>query len=78
MDKIVKLLKKAKEKDRERLLACIEVLESGELETLKVKKLGGSPFYRVRVGDFRIVFSIDKQKRVLIESVRLRNEKTYQ
>lgn len=77
MDEIAKLLKKMKRKDRERLLACMEALQSGELSTRKIVKLTGSSLYRVRVGDFRIVFSVDKQQGVVIESVRLRNEKTY-
>ena len=77
MDEIAKLLKKVKQKDRERLLACMEALQNGELNALKIMKLTGSSLYRLRVGDFRIVFSIDKQQRVVIESVRLRNEKTY-
>lgn len=79
MDKIIKLLNKVKRRDRERLLSCIEKLKHGELETLKVKKVVGSLLHRVRVGNFRIFFSVDTQtKQVEVVSIRLRNERTYQ
>jgi mRNA interferase RelE/StbE len=78
MDKLMKLLRKVSRKDRERLLAALEALEKGELNTLSIKKLSNSPFFRVRVGDFRIVFLLDEQtKTVVIESVRKRDEETY-
>lgn len=78
MDEIEKLLRKVKKKDRERLLKAMEALRQGQIEGLKIKKLSGSRFYRVRIGDFRIIFSIDDQRKtILIESVRLRNESAY-
>ncbi|OGL61900.1 hypothetical protein A3C09_02830 [Candidatus Uhrbacteria bacterium RIFCSPHIGHO2_02_FULL_47_44] len=78
MDKIEKLLRKAKKADRERLLAVLEAVREGKLEGLHVKRLTNSAFYRVRVGDFRIIFSIDHaNKRILIESVSSRDENTY-
>lgn len=79
MDEIEKLLRKRKRKDRERLLAALQALKRGDHEGLQVKKLAGSRFYRVRVGDFRIIFSIGgKDQGVIVESVRIRNEKTYE
>ena len=78
MDEIEKLLHKTKKKDRERLLTAMNALRRGEIKGLNIKKLSGSSLYRVRIGDFRIIFSIDARKKtVLIESVRIRNEKTY-
>ncbi|MEK7451937.1 MAG: type II toxin-antitoxin system RelE/ParE family toxin [Patescibacteria group bacterium] len=78
MDKIEKLLRKAKKADREKLLAILESLQSGSLKGLHVKRLVHSPFYRIRVGDFRIIFSIDYgNKHVVIESISVRNEQTY-
>ncbi len=77
MDEIEKLLRKMKKADRERLISVMVALIAGATEGLHIKKLSGSNLYRVRVGDFRIVFSIDRAtKKILIESVRLRNEGT--
>ncbi len=78
MDEIEKLLRKASKKDRERLLVALGSLQNGEATNLKIKKLTGSDFYRVRIGDYRIIFAFDKSKKsIIIETVRLRNEHTY-
>lgn len=78
MDEIEKLLRKTSKKDRERLLVALESLQNGEATNLKIKKLTGSDFYRVRIGDYRIIFAFDKSKKsIIIETVRLRNEHTY-
>lgn len=78
MDEIEKLLRKAKRKDRERLLEVMQDLQKGKLDGMHIKKLVGSSVYRIRVGNFRILFSIDSNtKQAIVESVRLRNEKTY-
>ncbi|EKD33258.1 MAG: hypothetical protein ACD_76C00057G0003 [uncultured bacterium] len=78
MDEMEKLLRKAKKKDRERLLAAMTALRNGQIKGFKIKKISGSNFYRIRIGDFRIIFSIDETKKtIIIESVRLRDEGTY-
>ena len=78
MDEIEKVLKKASDKDRVRLLKILEQLDRGELTDFKIKRLAGSSFFRIRVGDFRIVFSQDKvTKQITVESIRRRNERTY-
>ncbi len=65
--------------DRERLLAALEALRRGDLKGLTVQKLADSPLYRVRVGDFRVIFSFQKKNGgIVIESVRRRNERTYE
>lgn len=79
MDEIEKLLRKRKRQDRERLLVALEALKRGDLAGLQIKKLSGSPFYRVRIGDFRIIFSMNDQNHsIRVESVRIRNERTYE
>lgn len=78
MDEIEKLLRKAHKKDRERLLAVMVALRKGDVAGLQIKKLAGSALYRVRVGNFRISFVLDKEKKTIeIVRVRLRNEATY-
>ncbi len=79
MDETEKLLRKRNQKDRDRILKTLKAIREGVLDGLQVKKLSGSALYRVRVGDFRIQFSINPEtKKTVIESVRLRNESTYQ
>ena len=75
MDKIRKLLNKISKKDREKLEELLAQLISGA-KKLKIVKIKNTDFYRVRHGNFRIIFH--KEKRVvIIDSIRIRNEKTY-
>lgn len=78
MDETEKLLRKRKKEDRDRITEALRAIREGRLGGLHVKKLSGFALYRVRVGDFRIQFSMDPStKKTIIESVRLRNEGTY-
>ena len=44
-----------------------------------VKKLIGQEAYRIRIGDYRVLYTIDdKAKEVRIEAVRRRDERTYE
>ncbi len=49
-----KFLAKQEAKVRQRLETAILALPSGD-----VKKLQGQPYYRLRVGDFRVLFDRD-------------------
>ena len=43
-----------------------------------LKKLTGHQAYRIRVGDYRVVYTVDdKAKEVRIQTVRKRDERTY-
>ena len=43
-----------------------------------MKKLTGQEVYRIRLGDYRVLYSVDdKAKEVRIEAVRKRDERTY-
>ena len=43
-----------------------------------MKKLNGQEVYRVRLGDYRVLYSVDdKIREVRIEAVRKRDERTY-
>lgn len=50
----LKFLKKQEKKTQIRIISAIELLPSGD-----VKKLQGNGKYRLRVGDFRIIFNHD-------------------
>ena len=54
----VKFLKKQDTTTRKRIVSAINMLPSGD-----VKKLQGSTFFRLRVGDYRIIF--DKSGTIL-------------
>lgn len=49
-----KFLDNQERKVRQRLEAAIQRLPAGD-----VKKLQGQPYYRLRVGDFRVLFNRD-------------------
>ena len=44
----------------------------------ETKKLTGQEVYRIRLGDYRVLYTVDdKAKEVRIEAVRKRDERTY-
>ena len=76
MNKIEKLFKKLSSKDRTALLLIIEALmRESDISHLQPIKLAGLGFYRIRKGNFRIIFH-KKGPRYIIYSIRIRNEKT--
>ena len=59
MHKIDKFISKLDAGRREKVLAILSKIHSGNLENLNLKKLKGFGFvYRVRVGKCRIIFEI--------------------
>ena len=79
MDEIEKVLRKAKKKDRASILTVMEALKQGKIDGLKITKLTNSHYFRVKVGDYRVIFLFDqKTKNVGIVTVRRRDESTYQ
>jgi mRNA interferase RelE/StbE len=58
-----------------RVMRQIESLEDEPVPRHSVKLAGAEQLYRIRVGDYRIVYGIDKEmKQVLIHYVRHRRE----
>ncbi|MFH1187899.1 MAG: type II toxin-antitoxin system RelE/ParE family toxin [bacterium] len=76
MNEIEKLFRKISKKDRVALQNVIENLLNKKQNT-NIKKLQGSDFYRIRKGNFRIIFHYDLKKEIIIDSIRVRNENTY-
>ena len=77
MDKIEKFLKKLILRDKERILQVTVRILCNDLDNLDIKKLKGiKDVYRVRVGDFRIVFKIEIEYNTIIEIYR-RDDRTY-
>lgn len=76
MNHTEKLFRKINKKDREILLKTLNLILARNLEELKAIKLSVSDFYRVRKGNFRIIFHYEGEE-TIIDAVRLRNEGTY-
>ena len=77
MDSLDKLLKKSSPKEKVLILTALEEIRDPlRRELLDIVKLAGHECYRVRKGRFRIIFHLEHD-RVVIDAVRLRNEKTY-
>ena len=77
MHKIDKFLSKLDMKRREKTLAVLLQIRSGDLQGLDIKKLKGVVSrYRVRVGRCRITFEISRNITKII-NIDLRNDNTY-
>ncbi len=77
-DKITKLLSKLSKSDLKRINKVIEQIAKLQLDGLDIKALKGqSGVYRIRVGNYRIIFSINQAKETNILSIGRRSEKTY-
>jgi len=76
MDKIEKLLRKISQKDRQRIFKLIEALVENRRTGLDIIKISNSDFYRLKSGNFRIIFHYEKSE-VIIDAIKLRNENTY-
>ncbi len=77
MNKIEKLLKKISKRDRDALYLVIEEIISGnDITHLRPIKLEGINLYRIRKGNFRIIFH--KEGLVfVIDSIKIRDDTTY-
>jgi mRNA-degrading endonuclease RelE of RelBE toxin-antitoxin system len=76
MDKIKKLFEKIAERDRKILKEVVIKLISGDEKGLDIIKVKDSDFYRLKKGNFRIIFHYEN-KIIVIDSIKIRNEKTY-
>ena len=60
-----KSLEKLEKKDQLRIYAAIELLGDNPRPPLAVK-IKGSDYFRVRVGDYRILYSIDSGRLIIL------------
>jgi mRNA-degrading endonuclease RelE of RelBE toxin-antitoxin system len=75
MDELQKLFRKITKREREQLIQYAIELEN-DPESFGFIKLKGSDFYRARKGRWRFIFHYEG-KDVVIDNIRLRDEKTY-
>lgn len=77
-DKITKFLRALPEKQQRQLIEIMEQIFSGNFTGLDVKKLTGrDQTYRVRKGDFRIIFLRKGDEEPRITAVERRSDTTY-
>lgn len=57
----VKFIKKQTKQEQKRLYTAIESLPCGDVKSIQ----GFKGFYRLRVGDFRIIYKIDNDKYII-------------
>jgi len=76
MDKIEKLFRKLSEKERESIADIVEKLVAGKSAGLNIEKIEGTDFFRAKKGRLRVIFHYVK-KSAIIDSIKLRNERTY-
>lgn len=77
MNQIEKLLIKIPKKDRIKIAEALKLLYLKKLGTLDRKKLKGySAIYRIRVGNYRIIYFDDGQE-IILKAIRKRDESTY-
>ena len=77
MEQIKKLFRKINQKERRQLLAGVQKLQTTPEQCLIVKIKGTSNQYRVRIGRFRVIFHYTSTGEIELDTVRLRDEKTY-
>ena len=77
MDKIQKLLARIPKADRLRLQECIERLFRRDASPVYRQKLKGyEHIFRIRVGNYRIIYFDDGQE-IILKGVKRRDESTY-
>ena len=76
MNRLEKLFNKLSVKDAQLLREIADQLQKGDTQGLNISKIQGSDLYRLKKRHFRIIFHKENGA-PLIDSIRLRNEKTY-
>jgi mRNA-degrading endonuclease RelE of RelBE toxin-antitoxin system len=77
-DKIAKLLAKLPPKQLKIIRTAIAQILSANFNGLDIKVIKGKKdIFRVRVGNYRILFKVSPDKDPMILSISRRNEKTY-
>lgn len=76
-DRIEKVLAKLSLKERRKLIELITCIVSGRFSGMDMKKLKGhANAYRVRKGDFRIIFTLTSNSNVRIIALERRTDTT--
>jgi len=78
VDKIAKALSKFTDKERKQIKTILQDLLNDKYENYDLKKLKGrDDIYRIRQGKIRIIYRIDKDKKVFLLAIERRSDNTY-
>jgi mRNA-degrading endonuclease RelE of RelBE toxin-antitoxin system len=78
MDRIKKALQKFIAKERQWIKDMLCQLDSGQTANFNIKKLKGrNDIFRVRKGNIRIIYRLDKNGKIFILTIERRKENTY-
>ena len=78
MDKIEKALKKLTAKEREIVKQILSRLAKNNTKAFDIKKLKGrEDVFRIRKGDMRIIYRLDRTDTAFILKIDRRNKSTY-
>ncbi|MCD4704806.1 type II toxin-antitoxin system RelE/ParE family toxin [bacterium] len=78
MYKIQKVLKKLNSSEKKRIKLILISLKNGKIKNLDLKKLKGQKdIYRIRKGKIRIIYKINKNKKINILSIERRSDTSY-
>lgn len=77
MDQVSKFFRKLSRKERERVFAILEQIQSRDIRGLNIKKLSGHEYmYRVRIGRVRIMY-FDDGNSIAFLKAGFRDDNTY-
>lgn len=77
MERIDKILRILRQDEREKVMLCVEKILMNDILSLDIKKLKGQKyFYRVRIGDLRIIFT-KKDEDIRLVAIERRGDNTY-
>ena len=78
MDKIKKALEKLTPKEREKIKSILIEIKKNRFKNLDIKKLRGrDDIFRVRKGQIRIVYQVDRRGGIFILTIERRSDTTY-
>ena len=78
MDRITKSLLKIPTKQRQKILEATEKILQNDLSGLDVRKLTNSDgAFRVRIGEYRVIFKKLGQGQVIVLEIAKRDDRTY-
>lgn len=78
MNQIEKILKKLDKKHRVLFLLLMRQIENDYTKVPNLKLLSGSRnYFRVRVGKYRLIFEISKNRQIIFHRLSKRDDNTY-
>ncbi len=74
--RVIKFLQRLGEEDRKRIFSAIEKLEDPFSQPYEKVK-GRKDLYKIRVGDYRVIYRVDKKNRVVSVHLVDKRERVY-